>query len=186
MVANRSLRESFGLAGAVGATSAAGEAVRREVARKLSRDSEEMQEVIAYGARFLHANPREIKRFANVFRFLVMIATERRLAELDAPDELGVLAKLAVLSTRWPSVVAQLTWPLAADPTHTVFDLLEDPPRSGANGAARRAAADRRSLERALAGSGLSAGVTERLLGEDLRQFMCAEPRVGASARGWL
>ena len=145
-----------------------------------------MQEVIGYSARFLRPNPREIKRFANVFRFLVMVATERRLAELEAPDQLSALAKLAVLSTRWPSVVTDLMRPVSWSDERTLFELLEDPPKSAATGQARRGAAERRSLERSLASCGLSEAAAKRLLSDDLRRFMASPPRIGAYADDWL
>ncbi len=87
---------------------AAVEAVRRTVERRLTIDDPEVREAIAYGARFLETNPREIKRFVNVFRFLVMIHTERVIGGLATAATLEQIAKLALLSTRWPSSMSTL------------------------------------------------------------------------------
>ena len=87
---------------------AAAEAVRRTVERRLTIDDPEVREAIAYGARFLETNPREIKRFVNVFRFLVMIHTERVIGGLATAATLEQIAKLALLSTRWPSSMSTL------------------------------------------------------------------------------
>lgn len=53
--------------------------IRRFIDRRLSDDSAEVGAVIQFAAPHLAANPREIKRFVNLFRFLVMIDSERGL-----------------------------------------------------------------------------------------------------------
>ena len=186
MLAAASLGKAVKLAEVSASGSAFGEALRRVVARKLAREDPEMHQVIDYVAPFLTPNPREIKRFANVFRFYVMIATERRLADLEAPQELSVLAKLAVLSTRWPSIITDLARHSGQDEDRTVFELLEDSPHNDATDEVRTNTAERRQLARALAAYGLSDASTERLLSDDLRKFMLCEPRIGKLARDWL
>jgi KAP family P-loop domain len=186
ILSQKSLSESVHLASSLSAASAVGQAFPQAVADKLSAASPEMRRVIDYGADFLRGNPRELKRYVNVFRFLVMLSTTRPHAQGDPSDQLTALAKLAVLTTRWPSAVSHLTWPLDPGGKHIVFDLLEDPPRSSANSAARRATADLSSLTRALTGCGLGDAAVKRLLDEDLRRLMCTEPRIGSSARTWL
>ena len=186
MLVQRSLGEAVRSAQKYQSQSIVGEALRRAVARKLSRDDEEMRAVINYGAQVLRPNPREIKRFANVFRFLVTIATERSLAELEAPSDLQVLAKLAVVTTRWPSVIAHLNVRLAGTDARTVFELLENPPESRAEDDRARAAEVRDELEQALTSAGVSPMATQRLLADDLRDVMQAEPRIAAYARDWL
>jgi hypothetical protein len=102
---------------------ATAEAVRRTVERRLTIDDPEVRGAIAYGARFLETNPREIKRFVNVFRFLVMIHTERVIGGLATAATLEQIAKLALLSTRWPSSMSALAE--AAGDGRTVFEVLE-------------------------------------------------------------
>jgi hypothetical protein len=106
-----------------GDDAAAAEAVRRTVERRLTIDDPEVRGAIAYGARFLETNPREIKRFVNVFRFLVMIHTERVIGGLATAATLEQIAKLALLSTRWPSSMSALAE--AAGDGRTVFEVLE-------------------------------------------------------------
>jgi hypothetical protein len=108
-----------------GDSAVSADAVRRSVEKRLSADDPEVREAIEYGARFLDANPREIKRFVNVFRFLVMIHTERVLEGLASAATLEQLAKLAVISTRWPSHMSALARPADSGDGRTVFELVE-------------------------------------------------------------
>jgi hypothetical protein len=96
--------------------------VRAEVARRLTIDDPEVKKAIAYAAPYLHANPREIKRFVNVFRFLVMIHTERAFEGLATTATLDQLAKLALVSTRWPELMSRLAKPVG---DVTAFEKLE-------------------------------------------------------------
>ena len=55
----------------------------------------------------LPPNPREIKRFINVYRFYAFIQYEREAAGLPAPTLEGV-AKLALLAVRYPHLLSAL------------------------------------------------------------------------------
>jgi hypothetical protein len=55
----------------------------------------------------LDRNPREIKRFLNVFRFYAYIAFWRRSAGLEGPDLDGA-AKLATIAVRCPHLLSML------------------------------------------------------------------------------
>lgn len=171
--AGGSLRDVLQMPGTVGAPSTpeGKEAVRRLVERQLSADNPEVQAVIAYGARMLSPNPREIKRFVNVFRFFAMIHTERRLLHLGTPVSLEALGKLAVLATRWPSLISVLAQPTTAGGELSVLDLLEE------------AAPE---LAEQLTDTGLGKHVVEQLLATDLRGFLAAEPKVGGHAAAYL
>jgi hypothetical protein len=168
-----SLRDVLQMPGTVGAppTPENKEAIRRLVERQLSADNPEVQAVIAYGARMLNPNPREIKRFVNVFRFFAMIHTERRLLHLGTPVSLEALAKLAVLATRWPSLISVLAQPATPAGRQSVLQLLEE------------ATPD---LAQQLAGTGLGEHVVQQLLATDLRGFLAAEPKVGGHAAAYL
>jgi len=103
------------------------EVARQYVDRQLSTDSPEIQRVIAFGARVLEPNPRALKRFVNVFRFFVMIHTERRLRGLPTPDShdaLDALAKLSVLAVRWPDLLTSLIE--RSENGRNVLDMLEN------------------------------------------------------------
>ncbi len=168
-----SLRDALQMPGTVGApaTPEGKEEVRRLVERQLSADNPEVQAVIAYGARMLNPNPREIKRFVNVFRFFAMIHTERRLLHLGTPVSLEALGKLAVLATRWPSLISVLALPTIAGGKLSVLDLLEE---------------SAPELARQLADTGLAEHVVAQLLAADLRGFLAAEPKVGGHAAAYL
>jgi hypothetical protein len=171
--ASGSLRDVLQMPGAVGAPSTleSREAVRRLVERQLSADNPEVQAVIAYGARMLNPNPREIKRFVNVLRFFAMIHTERRLLHLGTPVSLEALGKLAVLATRWPSLISLLAQPTTPGGDVSVLDLLE------------KATPE---LAQQLADTGLAEHVVTQLLAPDLRGFLAAEPKVGGHAAAYL
>lgn len=163
--------------------SASGQAATAATVEKLSDDSPDMRKVIAYGTAHLRGNPREVTRYVNVFRFLVMIAGARH---LQASNELAVLAKIAVLSTRWPSLHSYLMRPVKIGEKQTVFDLLEAPDPGTAKTEAGRASAELRRLTADLQECGFSERIVNRLLDEDLRRFMRTEPRVGGIAAEWL
>jgi hypothetical protein len=155
------------------------EAVRRVVERQLSGDSPDVQEVVRYAARYLDANPREIKRFVNVFRYFVMISTERRLQGLGEAMSLEALAKLAVLTIRWPGLITPLAERVGeARARTTVFALLE------AAAPTTKAATGR--LSKTLASCGLGEETVQRLLAGELSEFLRAPPHVGAGADGFL
>jgi hypothetical protein len=173
LVASGSLREVLQMPGTVGApaTPEGREAVRRLVERQLSVDNPEVQAVIAYGARMLNPNPREIKRFVNVFRFFVMIHTERRLLHLGTPVSLEALAKLAVLATRWPSLISVLAAPTRPGGQQSILQLLEE---------------STPDLAQQLARTGLGEHVVRQLLATDLSGFLAAEPKVAGHATAYL
>ena len=184
-----SLGEAIGGTGApeVLATEAGREALRRVVARRLSRDNEEIQRIVAFAARHLDPpNPREIKRFVNVFRFLVMIHTERTIAGQATAASLDQVAKIALVSTRWPSLVSAFAEESSRGSGETVFELLEQPPETTARRGEAKAKALVRGLKQALEESGLSESDVERLLSSDVRGLMASEPVVGSSARSYL
>jgi len=179
----QTLEGSAHIASAVDSDSASGEAATAVTVEKLSDDSPDMREVIAYGTKHLRGNPREVKRYVNVFRFLVMIAGARK---LQVNNELAVLAKLAVLSTRWPSLHSYLMMPVKAGVRGTVFDMLEAPDPGSAKTEAGRATAETKRLIVSLETCGFSERIVNRLLDDDLRRFMRTEPLVGAFAGEWL
>ena len=146
--------------------------MRAGVDRQLSVDTPGIQAVIDYSARFLAPNPRELKRFANVFRFFVMITTERRMLDLPAPGSLDALAKLAVLAVRWPALVPVLAGPARGG--GTVLELLESPP------------AGSKELRRALMAAGLTEGTAGQLLSPAFRSFLQTPPAIGRDLHGYL
>jgi hypothetical protein len=160
--------------------------VRRVVDETLSLDNPEVQQMISYGTRFLEPNPRQIKRFVNLFRFFVMIDTERRLQQLPAPSSPWALAKLAVLGTRWPALLGVLTESSISKPDTTVLDLLEVPPTTESSPDESKDAAELRGLREALSQFGLAPAVLEQLLATELRSFLKEEPTISGHVDGYL
>jgi hypothetical protein len=171
-----SLAEAVHISQAVpGAASAAqAQAIRQIIDRRLSDNSVEVGAIIDFAAPHLAANPREIKRFVNLFRFLVMIDSERGLQGLPSLGDLRAIAKVAVLHLRWPDLLAVLGQ-LTPD-GETYFEQLE------------RMAPRRRPDPVAdfLTSTGLSSYVAQRLTTWDLRSFLNAEPKIGAVIRNYL
>jgi len=56
------------------------------------------------------SNPREIKRYINLFRFYTFIVQRQRLDGLAAPPG-DCIAKLAALAIRWPHLLTSLSQP---------------------------------------------------------------------------
>lgn len=200
-----SLSEAVNIAGGVRPDTAAGREVRRVIDRRLSASDPEVREVIEYASRALNLNPREIKRFVNLFRFYTMIYAERKLANLPAPGSLDEVAKLAVLGIRWPDllgVLAMPVWrdwsharghitvsePLEKPPFRTVFELLEKPPfrdDEAGEGMTREAVLEKK-LRETLMAAGLSESTIGCVLAPELRNFLAAKPIVGAGMHGYL
>ena len=175
-----SLSDAVSIAGNVRPDAAIEQELRRVIERRLTADDPEVQEVIGYASRCLNRNPREIKRFVNLFRFYTMIYAERQIAKLPTPASLHEVAKLAVLGIRWPSLLSTLALPIEDDEKGTIFELLENPPRSGDS------ESDNVALVAALRTAGLSDAMTARLMTAELQTFMRSEPKVGSGVRGYL
>jgi hypothetical protein len=138
------------------------------------------------------ANPREIKRFINLFRFYSFVAQQDRLRGAPAPDG-PEIAKLAVLAIRWPHLLNALGARLPIDGAPSVLTHLEGHARGGANGAAD---ADGKpdTWEEALATAGLADGTiaagapgdADHLWIDDLRGFLASEPSIAKASERLL
>jgi KAP family P-loop domain len=148
--------------------------------RRLSIDDPEVREAIDYASPCLHRNPREIKRFVNLFRFFTMIYDERRAENLPTPASLHEVAKLAVLGIRWPGLLSTLALSAGDGGDRTIFEVLEDPPGSG------RAASKDAALKRTLNAAGLTESTVSRVMAPELRAFLQGQPKVGPGVRGYL
>ena len=154
---------------------AVAEALREVIDRQLSIDNNEVRKIIGQATPWLAANPREIKRFVNVFRFLVMIDSERGFQNLPSTGDLNAIAKLAVLHIRWPELVAILAKSCPASGDQCVYALLEESDPS----------VDQEKLSQALEDSGLG-WQAKRITAPDLRRFIASDPKIGPVARNYL
>ncbi len=66
-----------------------------------------VKSLIAQYVGWLSSNPREIKRFINLFRFYSFIQVRRQLRGLEAPT-LEQIGKISVLAIRWPQLATRL------------------------------------------------------------------------------
>jgi WD40 repeat protein len=156
--------------------------LRQVIDQQLSIDNTEVKTVISFAIQWLAANPREIKRFVNVFRFLVMIDSERGLQQFPSIGDLNAIAKIAVLHIRWPGLITALGKAVVAPGRPIVYELLED----SSWVVTVDGATALKGLEEILLRSGLGKQVTERLLAPDLREFIIAKPSIGALAGSYL
>jgi hypothetical protein len=139
------------------------------------------------------ANPREIKRFINLFRFYSFVAQQDRLRGAPAPDG-PEIAKLAVLAIRWPHLLNALGARLPIDGAPSVLTHLEGHARGGANGAAAEADGKPDTWEEALATAGLADGTiaagtpgdADHLWIDDLRGFLASEPSIAKASERLL
>ena len=169
-----------GMLGAVGDPDAVGgvderatqEAVRRLVERRVSVDSPEVKDAVEYAAPHLDHNPREIKRFVNVFRYFMMLAVERRPQHRDDGVAFETLAaKLAVLAIRWPALLTPLTAPVAPSGASALSLVEKQTPAA---------------LRKQLAAGGFGDVIVTRLCAAELREFLRASPRIGDTIDGFL
>lgn len=125
------------------------------------------------------ANPREIKRYINLFRFYTFIVQRQRLHGVAAPTA-GSIAKLAALAIRWPHLLSLLSQP----PTEnkSPINMLEQGARAAGNG-------ENDPWRKALTRIGLltETAANEKPLplpdwSQDLRGFLATGPEVGEAA----
>ncbi|MDQ6829041.1 MAG: KAP family NTPase, partial [Gemmatimonadota bacterium] len=88
-------------------------------------DNEEVRQMIGRAASYFRGNPRELKRFVNLFRFEYFLWWARRSQQLDAPT-LDQLLKWTVLSMKWPELVRWLRRGNGAVWTHAGGDFGSD------------------------------------------------------------
>ena len=107
-------------------------------------------------------NPRELKRYLNLFRFYTFITQRRRLEGIDSPSG-EQIAKVAALAIRWPHLL-------------TVFGLEQD----GVEVLAllEKAATDNEAWESQLKRTGLPGGNYN-----DLKEFLSAGERIAKISR---
>jgi hypothetical protein len=154
-------------------TSARVRALRQVIDKQLTIDSPEVRESITQAAPWLAANPREMKRFVNVFRFLVMIDSERGFQGMANLGDLNAIAKVAVLHILWPDLIGILGKPRAALDGRTVYELLEG----------RDAIGD---LKRDLQRCRLTGKMADRITATELRKLVRSHPKIGDLARNYL
>jgi hypothetical protein len=119
----------------------------------------------------LSGNPREIKRFVNVFRFYAYIDFWRRTQGLETPglDGAGKLARLAI---GWPSLLSTLAADLSVNGTNaTLLQTLET-----TSSASWREVVFTHAPERTHA----------QLTNDALRDVIRGEPHIGAAASSFL
>ena len=134
-------------------------------------DGDGAREIILRFVNDLSGNPREIKRFVNVFRFYAYIDLQRQIRNLP-PIGIDGAAKLARLAVGWPSLLSMLTEPSAADDARTVLACLEEAPDDAAWTKITDATPER-----------LRDMLTRSV---DLREVVVREPLVGMQAASFI
>jgi KAP family P-loop domain len=152
-------------------------AAEQAFAESFRDDAPGVKDIVGRHVQWLSANPREIKRFVNLFRFYAFIQVRRELRGLPAPT-LDQVAKLAVLAIRWPQLVSRLVG-VAADGKTSLLARLEllmrmPPGSDGPPGWAER-----------LEDEGLHEWA-DLVAAEDLGRLLAAEPHLGDAPPGLL
>jgi hypothetical protein len=160
-------------------------AARRALRQRLRDDDPEVRAIVEAVAPWLHRNPREIKRFVNVFRFYVLIRQGRQEAGLPVPDSLEQVAKLAVLVVRWPQLRGVLSRQIGPAESDTLLALLEAPLEELPPDAAW--SVRKETLAKKLADSLVPERLQQDLLAhETLCECLANGPPIGAAASGFL
>jgi hypothetical protein len=87
--------------------------VIQEMSRNISQFSDQeksIRELIVSGARDFSTNPRDLKRFVNLFRFYYFLRAAREGRKEQVPS-LEQMCRWIILSLRWPEVVRWLRHP---------------------------------------------------------------------------
>jgi hypothetical protein len=146
----------------------------------LKDDDPKVRELLRRHAVDLSRNPREIKRFVNVFRFYSLIQIRRELRGLPGPkyDQIG---KLAVLAVRWPQLLGTLGAAVSRQDARTRLTVLEAGARNGGE-ATEAEAAWEAALNEAMVGD----NVRVQLARSDMRKVLSHGPAVGDASAGFL
>jgi hypothetical protein len=160
-------------------------AARRAMRQRLRDDDPEVRAIVEAVAPWLNRNPREIKRFVNVFRFYMLIRQGGQEAGLSVPDSLEQVAKLAVLAVRWPQLRGILGRQIGPAESDILLALLEAPMNElppDSTWSVRKEA-----LAKRLADSPVPQKLQQDLLAhEELCQCLANGPPIGAAASGFL
>jgi KAP family P-loop domain/Domain of unknown function (DUF4062) len=160
-------------------------ALRKTLSQQLRDDGPLLESIVNAVADVLDNNPREIKRFVNIFRFYAVIRQERQFADLPAPESLKQVAKLAALAVRWPWLQNALIRQIGTTEYDTVLALLEGPLEgvpSTADWATRK-----ESLAKTIAQAQLPEKLQQQLLANDgLCRFVANDPKVAKVTSGFL
>lgn len=158
------------------------------VFQDLYSDAQAREAIEAGLAELGSSNPREVKRFVNLFRFYSFVAYQRMLLasrSAERPDARQT-AKIAALAIRWPQLLDSLSRPVPSS-TDTVLAYLEErallpsssPPHSEPDGSVP-------SWASALLEAGLvrgSQGTVEATWSDELNAFLSRGPRIGDAAK---
>lgn len=156
-------------------------AARQELGRRLRHDSPEVLAIVKAVAGHLGGNPREIKRFVNVFRFYAFIQQERERSRPSERVELLQVAKLALLAIRWPHLRGVLGGPVRTGEEVTVLAQLVTCLHAENGGQPPP------SLDQQLTDAGVRETVRRTLVADQsLCAFLREQPRLEASVASLL
>src|SRR5262249_40617121 len=122
----------------------------------------------------LSGNPREFKRFLNLFRFYANLQITRELSPFPAPS-LEQLAKITMLVVRWPNLIREFTAQSGTASAVATLELLAGKHRTVAawNSAAKK-------------DKSLADGTCPALLRPDIHSFLRQRPPIAEYADEFL
>jgi hypothetical protein len=152
--------------------------VMEYAAEKLDEQHPLTRQVVAAYADLLDPNPREVKRYVNVFRFYALIQIGREVLDQSAPSFLGT-GKVALLAVRWPHLLSVLGRDIEFEGQRMkVLTFLEHLSRLFGN--------DDEKWHVAVEATGASRRVQAELRTPALRAALAREPLVGETASAFL
>lgn len=157
-------------------------AARQVFERLLSERNPAVRKAIESGILLLGPrNPRQVKRFINLFRFYAFIEAVRAFSSSDdtATADLPAIAKLAAIAIRWPSLLTALTRRSSDSHTLTVLE-------GAAVGPGWADALVAAGLIRVAAKPDADVLKAESRRFDDLRLLLAGEPKVGDLCRRLL
>jgi hypothetical protein len=158
--------------------------VLRAVSDRFTDQDRDVQELIERQAKELSGNPREIKRFINVFRFYAFIQIARQANGLGAPT-FEQVAKLSILAVRWPHLLAVFARHTQPGSDKRILEYLETAAmemEKPADGTGDKLKEWKEKVE----AISLPPRIRQQMLSAELRRFLAHEPAAGNSMAGLL
>jgi hypothetical protein len=160
-------------------------AARQVFEELLSEKNPDVRHAIESGIDLLGPrNPRQVKRFINLFRFYAFIEGVRTFSAADnaRAEDLTAVAKVAAMAIRWPSLVSALT---RKSNGHHILDVLEAGAAEGADWPAALRTTGLLGSAAALA-KDADASLPAARRFDDLRHLLASGPKTAALGRRLL
>ncbi len=148
-------------------------AARRVVSSRANEDDPIVRQMYRDYAGQLSGNPREFKRFLNLFRFYANLQVTRELSPFPAPS-LEQVGKITMIAVRWPDLVREFTTTSGGATAVATLELLAGKHRTA------------NAWSTAVKKKGLSDATCDALLRADIYTFLRQRPSIADYAEEFL